>query len=449
MRLQYLYMYKGAKAAMQKNRSNTWRPILEGSLHDRAIDAVRAISDDVLTIGLKEDSENADPLLKNDDSYSLSSGKAGMALFYAYLSELQSKEKNRDAAIFLLEQAVDAFSSTRMFPSLYLGFTGVAWAAEHIQSRLGDSDEEDLNESIDEALMEWLDRPIWSEDYNLIRGLAGFGVYAVERAHKPSAVQCLERIVALLDENCERKPEGITWHTSPDLLPDHQRAECPNGYYNLGLAHGIPGLIALLGETYAAGVSVDRTWPLLEGAVRWLLAQKMTAQGEEFFPNRIAAEIEPSPSRLAWCYGDLGLSAAVMCAARLADEPSWEREALDIALRSANFSMERARVNDAALCHGAAGNAHIFNRFYQASGDERFKEAALFWFEQTLDMRSPGEGVGGFRSWKVNMATTQFGWEDDPGFLRGSVGIGLSLLAAVTSVEPDWDRVLLTSIPPR
>jgi lantibiotic biosynthesis protein len=34
-------------------------------------------------------------------------------------------------------------------------------------------------------------------------------------------------------------------------------------------------------------------------------------------------------------------------------------------------------------------------------------------------------------------------WTGDPGFLTGAAGIGLALLAAVSPVEPEWDRLLL------
>lgn len=434
---------------MREQRSNLWRPILDGALRAQALEAVQSIAEEIVTDSVHAGSAHADPLHPSSEAYSLASGKAGTALFYAYLAASSAPEPYQDVAISFVEQAVDVLSSTTMFPSLYVGFTGVAWVAEHLQRRFGATDEEDLNAAIDTALLEWLDEAVWSDDYNLIRGLAGFGVYALERGQRPAARQCLERIIALLDTCAERTPAGIAWHTAPHLLAEHHKTDCPHGYYNLGLAHGMPGIVALLGAAYAARVAVERTRPLLEGAVQWLCAQQRTVCGETFFPTWIAPEITPHPSRLAWCYGDLGLAAAVMGAARCAAEPVWEHTAREIALRAARFSLDRARVQDAGLCHGAAGNAHLFNRFYQASGDERFKEAACFWFAQALAMRRPGEGIGGFRSWTVNMATMQFEWEDDPGFLRGSAGIGLALLAAVSNVEPDWDRVLLTSIPPR
>ena len=42
----------------------------------------------------------------------------------------------------------------------------------------------------------------------------------------------------------------------------------------------------------------------------------------------------------------------------------------------------------------------------------------------------------------------ELGWRPDPGFLTGSAGVGLVLLAATTPVEPEWDRVLLTDVRP-
>jgi hypothetical protein len=64
-------------------------------------------------------------------------------------------------------------------------------------------------------------------------------------------------------------------------------------------------------------------------------------------------------------------------------------------------------------------------------------------------MRKPGEGCGGYLVWTSDGQPNTSKWTGDPGFLVGSAGIGLALLAAVSDVEPAWDRVLLTSVPPR
>lgn len=39
----------------------------------------------------------------------------------------------------------------------------------------------------------------------------------------------------------------------------------------------------------------------------------------------------------------------------------------------------------AGVCHGSTGNAHIFNRFYQATGEQVFGDAAHYWMTRTFD----------------------------------------------------------------
>jgi len=152
--------------------------------------------------------------------------------------------------------------------------------------------------------------------------------------------------------------------------------------------------------------------------------------------------------RLAWCWGDLSVAAALLVAGRCADLPAWEHEALTIARRAAQRPPEQSGVCDAGLCHGAAGIGHLFNRMYQATGDPALGEAARFWFRRTLDMRQPGRGVGGYQAFHPDRPGDEI-WVDDRGFLTGGAGIALALLAAVTPDEPAWDRILLVSAPHR
>jgi hypothetical protein len=85
----------------------------------------------------------------------------------------------------------------------------------------------------------------------------------------------------------------------------------------------------------------------------------------------------------------------------------------------------------------------------QATGDEQLRDAARHWFKQTLEMRQPGEGIGGFRLWQAGPDGGESTWVTEPGLLTGAVGIALALSAATSAVEPNWDRMLLTAIPPR
>jgi hypothetical protein len=122
----------------------------------------------------------------------------------------------------------------------------------------------------------------------------------------------------------------------------------------------------------------------------------------------------------------------------------WCDTAQDLALAAAGRPPAMSGVVDAGLCHGAAGLAHVFNRLFQASGEERLAAAARQWFRHVLEMPAHPDGIAGFAAW-THTDASGWHWHPDRGFLTGAAGIGLALMAAVGAQEPAWDRVLLLS----
>lgn len=424
-------------------QGDSWQPILDGDLKEQALEAVQAIADRlhapppaIIPFGLEEAKYRA------STEASLGSGVAGLAVLYAHLDWAGIEGDYDETAVRFLEQALDALSSEVLGYSLYGGFTGAAWVTAHLKGHLLDAEDEDPNEQIDNYLRQYLSRSQWSGPYDLIGGLVGLGVYALEQLPHPTAVKCLELIVDHFDAMAERGPQGITWLSSPEMLIKPQAERFPRGYYDLGVAHGVPGVIAFLGGVCAAGVATTKARALLDGAVHWLLAQ----QKAEGFPYWIEPGKESERARLAWCYGDPGIAATLLGAAQSVGETAWRQEALAIARRAVERPTDQSGVTDAALCHGATGLGHVFNRMFQATGEAWLKEAARFWFERALEMRRIGKGIAGFSAWEV-VKGGQMAWVDDPGFLGGAAGIALALLAATMPIEPEWDRIMLLSIP--
>jgi len=410
-----------------------WVPLLAGDL---ALAARQAVLDIAADFGSQDRIRNA----------SLADGHAGQALFYDYLARFTGEGKHAELAARSLDAAIDALSEgPPMHPGLYGGFTGVAWTAEHLAEG-PEEDSEDAGAEIDEAVQAVLAQRPWGETYDLIRGLVGLGVYALERLPRPAARACLTEVVAHLLELAEIGPVGATWFTPPDHLGPWALSVCPQGRYDLGVAHGVPGVIALLADSYRLDLLDDAGVALLETAVGWLLAQKRGTAGP-CFASWIGPGIEPQAARLAWCYGDAGIAATLLYAARAAARPDWEAAALEIAARAAARSIAESGVADAGLCHGALGLAHLFNRIHQATRDDRFAAAARVWYEHGLRLRRPGQGIGGFQVWE-RRADGSSAWSEDPGFLVGAAGIGLALLAAIADQEPLWDRVLLVATLP-
>jgi hypothetical protein len=145
-----------------------------------------------------------------------------------------------------------------------------------------------------------------------------------------------------------------------------------------------------------------------------------------------------------WCSGDLGVALALLGAARATRQRDWEKEALVVARAAAARDPATCGVFDTGLCHGSAGVAHLLNRLHQATGEALFAEAARAWLRRLLGQREPG-GLGGFFV-AQGRDPTRLTKQRVPGLLMGAAGIALVLLAAASDIEPEWDRVLLTSV---
>ncbi|HEX9669191.1 MAG TPA: lanthionine synthetase C family protein [Thermoanaerobaculia bacterium] len=424
--------------------SDSWTTVVSEQDAARAIDAVLAIARDLSGPAAAPDGAPLDGA-RSPESSTIVAGYAGQAIFFAYLEQNRPGEGFAEQGVDKIERAIELLAAEASFPGLYQGFSGVAWAAEHLQNGIlaETDDDEDLNAGVDETLLHLLRQSPWPGHYDLISGLVGLAVYALSRLPRAIAVECLDLVVDRLAELAVEQPSGFTWFTPRDRLVDESYDFFTGGNYNLGVAHGVPGVIAVLARICGAGIAETKACPLLEGAVSWLLSQRLE-DCRALFPTAIGPGVEIRYSRAAWCYGDPGIAATLLTAARAAGVASWEREALEIARHSAARPFDSTLIRDGCLCHGSAGLGHLFNRMYQATGDEVLGQAALSWYRWTLDQRRPGQGIGGFLNWSPT-PSKEMVWQADPSFLSGAVGMGLALLAAATPVEPRWDELLLLS----
>lgn len=383
----------------------------------------------------------------------MASGEAGLAVFYAHLFRFQGTVNWRDRALDHLHHAQRALAERPLPPGLFGGFLGIGWAHGHVGQVLGEWGEEDALVEMDHLVIALLarNRPL---PMDLISGLAGFGVYGLHRLATNGSQEPLAGTLIALEKAATKSAAGAAWLTRPDHLPDHQRIAAPQGYFNLGMAHGAPAAIAVLGQALAAGVETTTTRQLYGEAVRWLLAQKNPSGEPGGFGPWVVAGL-PGESRwvesdgwtrIAWCYGDLGLGTGLLLAAKAAGDPSTEIRALEICRHAATRPLHGSGLMDGGLCHGAAGTAHLFQRLFQATGDDLFLQAAEAHLGWLLQFRQTGTGIGGFRRWHPNSESPSESWQTDPGFLEGASGIGLALLAFLCTEEPTWDAVLLANL---
>jgi hypothetical protein len=410
-----------------------WRPLLDGAEAQRAWGLIEAIAS---TLAREE--------VLGELPIGLHRGLSGVALFFTHLALARPGLGWEALAQDLVARSVDRLGETDMLVRFMDGFPGVAWSVDHVQSHLAGT-ADDFNEEVDQVLLRFMDIGPRPAAFDLISGLVGFGVYGLGRAGKGSGPILAERAVRDLEREAIVTGSGITWHSAPQFLPSWQREMNPDGHFDLGISHGVPGVIAFLAQACAAGVEADRARRLLEGAVPWLLAQRYPAGEALRFPRLRNGRGEAEPVRygVSWCYGDLSVSIALLGAARRIGRPDWEAEALDLAHRMPARTPVEVDMPATGLCHGAIGAAHLFNRLFQATGDPAFEAAARAWLAET-SARWDGRSLAGMESGDYPKMPA---WYCDAGFLVGWAGVGLGLLAAVTAREPTWDRMMLMDLP--
>jgi lantibiotic biosynthesis protein len=407
------------------------QPLLSGALKDRARQLAGALTETL------RPTATAGPR-----GGSLSYGSAGLAVCSVEFARTRRDQQAADTARIYLDEAVDVLASEPLTSSLYAGFTGIGWAVEMVDRLLGES--EDRNGDIDEAVTTLLQRYPEQAPYDLIQGLTGLGVYALARWPRPGATPCLLGVVEQLARRARDDADGVYWRTPPSWIGLRRDQYRPAGV-DLGVAHGIASVIPFLARVHRIGVARQTVRPLLDGAVSWLQAHMVDTPSGPTVPSFVIDGIEPGPARSAWCYGDPGVAAALLLAARDVRKPAWTLMATDLAVRAAARPPEQTGVVDAGFCHGSAGLAHLFNRMYQMTAKPALADAARFWIERTIDLCSADLSKAAAPDEDQMPADGETPAWKGPGLLEGAAGIALALEFASTTAEPVWDQMLLVS----
>ena len=412
------------------NGDTAWQAVLSGADAERSnliIDEIAAaLSADV-------------PPRPIHNEAALTDGLPGWALFFASLDRAIPHLGHGATAARLLDAAVDDSDTVSGSQALFEGITGLAWVIQHLASIARDEHVAALEE-IDAAMFAALKPEPSPTDFDLMSGLVGLGVLALERAPSPVARGVLERIATWLDASAERTPEGLSWRTRPASLHPAARARFPAGCHYPGVAHGTAGVVGLLASMLTEDIAPATTRRLLEGAVEWLLTQEMPGN-HALFPFQLDAGDARAASRSAWCTGGPGISVMLWRAGEAAGDSAWQSRAMALARAAASRPLPEMGVKDACLCHGTAGLGLIYARWFNATGDEFFRDESVRWLQRTMDHHRPGEAVAGYSAVNAPMNRR----DAAPGLLFGAAGVGLALLAATTAIEPAWDRVVLLS----
>jgi hypothetical protein len=284
-------------------------------------------------------------------------------------------------------------------------------------------------------------------EFDVISGLAGIGAYLLAHRASPAMGSALKHALdALSALVAGAGPDGVPWWWTPaEMLGDPATvADHPNGALNCGLAHGIPGPLALLALALTEEAPIPRLSTATAAAANWLSDHRSDDAWGINWPTMVTLPDSPDrpdePSRAAWCYGVPGVARSLWLAGTALRDEDLRTLAVDAMADLYRRPVFARHIDAPTLCHGVAGLLQVTLRFWHDTRDPMFAAAAADLTDQLLDSYEPDGSLLGFR------ATEPGGHRlDHAGLLDGAPGVALVLLAAATDVEPSWDRLFLLS----
>jgi lantibiotic modifying enzyme len=372
----------------------------------------------------------------HEGNVGLMGGNSGEVLFWAYYSKYMGLK--REKSVLILSSIFDEINKGYHFPTFSTGLSGVGWLVEHLSKNKFISINTDKTiGDMDEFLYPQMLDLIRDGNFDYLHGALGIGLYYIERYPNPKTTKYLIKLVDELERLSINVSGGIAWETV--VVQDSNLRG-----FNLSLSHGIASIIVFLCRVNELGIQKNKTYELISKAIFFLLNSKCRQSINTYqFPAWVGQTNHPIGGRLAWCYNDLGIATALWQAGMILKNKNWKQEGLNVLFPLTKITNKNeAGVRDAGLCHGASGIAHTFNRMYNYTNNNAFKNSALFWFEECLKLATFHDGLAGY---KVYRDAKFGGWQNVYGYLEGISGIGLALISAVSNIDANWDRSILLS----
>ncbi|KAA1242894.1 lanthionine synthetase C family protein [Aquimarina sp. RZ0] len=389
--------------------------------------------------------EIAEVLIHHDHNYDtigVLGGSSGVALFHFYYAKFANDDTHADKGAEIIAKTFDCIQEGFSYPTFCDGIAGACWALELLtEEQFIELEEDIITLELDDYLLKKMNEDLLKGNYDFLHGAIGYGYYFLKRyqntnsdVSKKRYKTYINQLITYFAATAIQSDTGIWWQS--EIRVGEQKFTG----YNLGLSHGVASIINFLSRLAVYPDFSEHTLPLLKPATHHILSCRHTKpEFTSSFPNWITEE-DPNGynSRLAWCYGDLGIGISVLRAGEVLGNKELIAEAIGILKRSTQRrDITEAGLKDAGLCHGAFGLMHIYHYVFKNTGDPVFKETAEHWATAALDMAIHSDGYAGY------LFGHDDSWEQHDCLLDGIAGVGLGILSLLADFDTKWDEVLM------
>ncbi|NEW08669.1 lanthionine synthetase C family protein [Paenibacillus sp. SYP-B3998] len=409
-------------------------------------------------------------ILANNGKYypwqaaSLSSGYPGICVYYSLMDHYFPDEDWASVGHDFLSRSINVIKSNGdLNISLWSGLAGIGFAAYSLskngtcyQGLLKQINDLILNKAeklLDVTLNNVQNGSVYVHDYDVISGWAGIGRYLLLFKDIPKVKETLlyiiDYFISLSQHRISGENKVPNWYVPSQNLSLDEKLRFKDGYFNLGLAHGIPGPLAFLSQACIDGFEVKGLKEAIQHFAEWILEWELKDEsGGIYLPlilelgEVVSQKVENKAHKEAWCYGTPGLMRAIWLAGKALKNEEWKAKAIESYKSTLLRPQERWDIYSPTFCHGYAGLLHLTSSIYQDSNDDFFKKPIL---NLTRDIVKMYDENSPFLFHDIHKNSKGNDILNMPGLLDGSVGIGLVLATLIKPNLIPWDICLLTN----
>lgn len=370
-------------------------------------------------------------------SIGLFSGKAGLVLSFFEYAKTHNEFCSNEEIIEYMQICIDQLQELDLCsPTFCSGIAGIAYVLRCLDKDNVFSDISDVLTTIDDFLEVHCRKLIDKNDFDFLHGATGIIFYFSSFPNTNKEIVIRKYIKSL--EGVAICKEDIIYLIS-NLYPNQTRG------INLGLSHGISAITTVLLRIMLQGIETESSKNLIIGFVNFILNVERNPQMYgSYFPSWITENtFSDEKSRLAWCYGDLGIAVCLFNCGKYLNKKKLIEKSISIFEYSAKNrrSLLDNYVIDGAICHGTIGIAYIFYYMYKETNNPVFKSTANYWVEKTIEIANDKEGIEGYRFFFGEQ-----GWVNSCGLLEGVLGIGLGLDTITNNRTSFLSNILLLKV---
>lgn len=380
------------------------------------------------------------PLLSHDLSFLLFE-----ASYYKYSKDIKHKE----ICLNLLNNLLDSFDQIEYTTGGFTeSFEGVLWLLVYLK-KCNILDDDECYKDLIPYLHDSIDFDLESNNFDLLHGVLNkiqtlINFYGNDSS---KAEKYINLFVDRIFETRIEKDNCIFWYN--EVYDDGSRA------VNLGFAHGLPSLLVFLLKLKAEGYDNNKISVLIDGIINSLLSFSYEKSYDFFIPDVFYEDLDKNKydsSRLAFCYGDLGLAFSFLFASKILDREDLSNLAEKIVYRVCKRTLTTSGILhynddhffDTSFCHGISGVLFILTRINKIIDKEYLTKTIKYWNDEliyNLNIQLNIEGEIKFPFWMQPLSGDPY-IIDEECILTGYSGTGLILLSLVYGKD-DWSEIFL------